>query len=210
MARMSESTVREIEGATGALEFVVPLRTPHRMLVRVVNAHFPNAPSDMRWSLASSVRTRDQQGQSRTTFAGYPAKLRVDAREDEINTNSVPCVIDMALNAPWYNAIVLECESLGQPGAKCEPGRGWLVDLAFDPYEPRATTTTTAGATATAAPAPSSATAATAATNNAPVSVVVSVAQGTARTFMCPYCHTTTPYAYASQANLRRHITRCH
>jgi hypothetical protein len=27
---------------------------------------------------------------------------------------------------------------------------------------------------------------------------------------MCPYCHTTTPYAYASQANLRRHITRCH
>jgi hypothetical protein len=190
MARMSENNVREIEG--GALEFVVPLRTPHRMLVRVVNAHFPNAPSDMRWSLASSVRTRDQ-GQARTTFAGYPAKLRVDAREDEINANSVPCVIDMALNAPWYNAIVLECESLGQPAAtrKCEPGRGWFVDLAFDPYEPRATTAATA---ATAAP----------------VSVVVSVAQGTARTFMCPFCHTTTPYAYASQANLRRHITRCH
>lgn len=232
MARMSENTVREIEG--GALEFVVPLHTPHRMLVRVVNARFPNAPSDMRWSLASSVRTRDQ-GQSRTTFAGYAAKLRFDAREDEINTNSVPCVMDMALNAPWYNAVVLECESPspGQPGAtrKCEPGRGWFVDLAFDPYEPRATTASTASVTAPAAPVLSSATAttagaattpapvasratastaSTAATNNAPVSVVVSVAQGTARTFMCPYCHTTTPYAYASQANLRRHITRCH
>ena len=221
MARMSENTVRDVDGA---LEFVVPLHTPHRMLVRVVNAHFPNAPSDMRWSLASSVRTRDQ-GQSRTTFAGYPAKLRVDARQDEVNTNSVPCVMDMALNAPWYNAIILECESPGQPGAKCEPGRGWFVDLAFDPYEPRAKTTsataTAAPSSATAAnaphepratttPGPSSATAATAATNNAPVSVVVSVAQGTARTFMCPYCHTTTPYAYASQANLRRHITRCH
>ncbi len=228
MARMSENTVREIDG--GALEFVVPLYTPHRMLVRVVKAHFPNAPSDMRWSVASSVRTRDQ-AQSRTTFAGYPAKLRVDAREDEINTNTVPCVIDTALNTPWYNAIIIECESAGQRG--CEPGRGWFVDLAFDPYEPRATTTTTT-ATATPAPAPSSATSttaatnnaphepratttpapaassATAATNNAPVSVVVSVAQGTARTFMRPYCHTTTPYAYASQANLRRHITRCH
>jgi len=95
--------VREIEGA---LEFVVPMHSPHRMLVRVVKAHFPNAPSGMRWCVASSVRTRDQR-QSRTTFAGYPEKLRADAREDEISANSVPCVLDMALNTPWYNAILL-------------------------------------------------------------------------------------------------------
>ncbi len=116
MARISENKVREIEGA---LEFVVPMHSPHRMLVRVVKVHFPNAPSDMRWSISSSVRTRDQ-GQSRTTFAGYPEKLSTDAREDEISANSVPCVLDMALNTPWYNAILLECES---------PWRGWFVDL---------------------------------------------------------------------------------
>ena len=196
MARMSENNVREIEGA---LEFVVPMHSPHRMLVRVVKAHFPNAPSDMRWCVASSVRTRDQ-GHSRTTFAGYPEKLRADAREDEISANSVPCVLDMALNTPWYNAIILECES---------PGRGWFVDLAFDTYAPRATTVSAA---ATAQPAPPTAMAPTATSATAavvaPVSVVVSVAQGASRTFPCPYC--AAPYAYASQAGLRRHIANCH
>jgi hypothetical protein len=196
MARMSENNVREIEGA---LEFVVPMHSPHRMLVRVVKAHFPNAPSDMRWSIASSVRTRDQ-GQSRTTFAGYPVKLRADAREDDINDNSVPCVLDMALNAPWYNAIILECEN-------GEPGRGWFVDLAFDPYEPRATTVSASTTAAPVPPVPPTATAVAAAVV-APVSVVVSVAQGASRTFPCPYC--AAPYAYASQAGLRRHITNCH
>ena len=200
MARISENNVREIEGT---LEFVVPMHSPHRMLVRVVKAHFPNAPSGMRWCVASSVRTRDQ-GQSRTTFAGYPEKLRADAREDEISANSVPCVLDMALNTPWYNAIILECES---------PGRGWFVDLAFDPYAPRATTVS--AATGPAQPVPPvhpaamapTATSATAAVV-APVNVVVSVAQGASRTFPCPYC--AAPHAYASQAGLRRHITNCH
>jgi hypothetical protein len=122
----------------------------------------------MRWCVASSVRTRDQ-GQSRTTFAGYPDKLRADAREDEISANSVPCVLDMALNTPWYNAILLECES---------PGRGWFVDLAFDPYEPRATTVS-AAATAKH-PVPPTAAGATTATAAvvAPVNVVVSVLRG--------------------------------
>ena len=197
MARISENNVREIEGA---LEFVVPMHSPHRMLVRVVKAHFPNAPSGMRWCVASSVRTRDQ-GQSRTTFAGYPEKLRADAREDEISANSVPCVLDMALNTPWYNAILLECES---------PGRGWFVDLAFDPYDPRATTVS--AATGPAHPVPPAAMAPTATSATAafvaPVSVVVSVAQGASRTFPCPYC--AAPYAYASQAGLRRHIANCH
>jgi hypothetical protein len=186
MARINENNVREIEGA---LEFVVPMHSQHRMLVRVVKAHFPNAPSGMRWCVASSVRTRDQ-GQSRTTLAGYPEKLRSDAREDEISANSVPCVLDMALTTPWYNAIILECES---------PGRGWFVDLAFDPYEPRATKVSAAP---TAQPVPPAAMAPTATTATAavvaPVSVVVSVAQGASRTFPCPYC--AAPYAYASQA----------
>ena len=226
MARMSEATVRAIEDSRArALEYVVALHSPHRMLARVVKAHFPNAPRDMRWSVSSSVRTRDQ-GQSRTTFAGYPAKLRADAREDEINANSAPCVLDMTINAPWYNAIILECEC---DGRDCEPGRGWFVDLAFDPLEPRLTATATTTATATAAvsaAATSSTTAAAAATtttvpvpapapsapsamtNNAPVSVVVSVSQSASRTFPCPYC--ATPYAYANQAGLRRHIAKCH
>jgi len=205
MARMSETTVREIESAwssTHALEYVVALHAQHRMLARIVKAHFPNAPRDMRWSLASSVRTRDQ-GQSRTTFAGYPEKLRADARADETNANSAPCVLDMAVNAPWYNAIILECEN-------GEPGRGWFVDLAFDTLDQtRATTTTTTmearAAATTTAPVPPSA---TAVTNNAPVSVVVSVSQSSSRTFPCPYC--ASPYAYASQAGLRRHITNSH
>ena len=65
------------------------------------------------------------------------------------------------------------------------------------------TTTTTAAATVPVpAPAPS------AMTNNAPVSVVVSVSQSASRAFPCPYC--ATPYAYASQAGLRRHIAKCH
>jgi len=226
MARMSEATVRAIEDSRArALEYVVALHSPNRMLARVVKAHFPNAPRDMRWSVSSSVHTRDQ-GQSRTTFAGYPAKLRADAREDEINANSAPCVLDMTINAPWYNAIILECEC---DGRDCEPGRGWFVDLAFDPLEPRLTATATTTATATAAvsaAATSSTTAAAAATtttvpvpapapsapsamtNNAPVSVVVSVSQSASRTFPCPYC--ATPYAYANQAGLRRHIAKCH
>ena len=79
MARMSESTVREL--GMCALEYVVALHAPNRIRARVVQAHFPNAPRDMRWSVSSSVRTRDQ-GQSRATFAGYPAKLRADARDD--------------------------------------------------------------------------------------------------------------------------------
>jgi hypothetical protein len=194
---MSENTMREIEGATGTLEFVVPLHSPHRMLVRVVNAHFPNAPSVMRWSLASSVRTRDQE-RSRMTFAGYPAKLRADAREDEINANSVPCVLDMALNTPWYNAIVLECESPGlEEGVKCEPGLGWFVDLVFDPYEPCAAAATAADTTAATegtTPPPSTATAATHGT-------------GASLTFPCPYC---VAFAYAKEATLRRHIRNCH
>jgi hypothetical protein len=204
MARMSENTVRESafssEIGTHALEYVVALHAPSRLRARVVQAHFPNAPHDMRWSLASSVRTRDQ-GQSRTTFAGYPAKLRADAREDEINANSAPCVLDMALNAPWYNAIILECESpsCALSGRACEPGRGWFVDLSFDPLE------TTQARAATTTPTPPSA---TAVTNNAPVSVVVSVSQSASRTFPCPYC--ASPYAYASQAGLRRHITNSH
>jgi hypothetical protein len=96
----------------------------------------------------------------------------------------------MALNTPWYNAIIIECES---------PGRGWFVDLAFDTYAPRATTVSAA---ATAQPAPPTAMAPTATSATAavvaPVSVVVSVAQGASRTFPCPYC--AVPYAYASQA----------
>ena len=227
---MSEATVREAAlPSAHALEYVVALHSPQRMLARVVKAHFPNAPRDMRWSVSSSVRTRDQ-GQSRTTFAGYPAKLRADAREDEINANSAPCLLDMTINAPWYNAIILECES---DGRNCEPGRGWFVDLAFDPLEPRitatatnavsaavtssttaaaaaasstATTTTAAATTTTAVPVP--APAPSAMTNNAPVSVVVSVSQSASRTFPCPYC--ATPYAYANQAGLRRHIAKCH
>ena len=159
----------------------------------------------MRWSVSSSVRAGDQgHRQSTTTFAGYPAKLRADAREDEINANSVPCVLDVSLNTPWYNAIILECESATD--RNCEPGRGWFVDLAFDPLEQTraaATTTTAAAAAATTTPSP-----VTAVTNNAPVSVIVSVAQGASRTFPCPYC--ASPYAYANQAGLRRHITKCH
>ena len=103
MARMCENTVRQSSDPS-VLEYVVALHAPSRMRVRVVKAHFPNAPRDMRWSLASSVRTRDQ-GQSLTTFAGYPYKLRADAREDEINANAAPCVLDMGINIPWYNAI---------------------------------------------------------------------------------------------------------
>ena len=89
-----------------------------------------------------------------------------------------------------------------------EPGRGWFVDLAFDPLEQTraaATTTTAAAAAAAATTTPSPV---TAVTNNAPVSVIVSVAQGASRTFPCPYC--ASPYAYANQAGLRRHITKCH
>lgn len=201
MARMSETTVRE---SGSALEYVVALHAPNRMRARVVKAHFPNAPRDMRWSVSSSVRTRDQgHRQSTTTFAGYPAKLRADAREDEINANSAPCVLDVSLNTPWYNAIILECESATD--RNCEPGRGWFVDLAFDPLEQTraAATTTTAAAAANTTPSP-----VTAVTNNAPVSVIVSVAQGASRTFPCPYC--ASPYAYANQAGLRRHITKCH
>ena len=68
-------------------------------------------------------------------------------REDEINANSAPRVLDMAVkNASWYSAIVLECED-------GEPGRGWFVDLdAFDPLEPRLTA---AAAAPVPAPAPS-------------------------------------------------------
>ena len=150
MARMSETTVRE---SGSALEYVVALHAPNRIRARVVQAHFPNAPHAMRWSVSSSVRAGDQgHRQSTTTFAGYPAKLRADAREDEINANSVPCVLDVSLNTPWYNAIILECESA--TGRNCEPGRGWFVDLAFDPLEQTraaATTTTTAAAAAAAA-----------------------------------------------------------
>ena len=203
MARMSETTVRE---SGSALEYVVALHAPNRIRARVVQAHFPNAPHDMRWSVSSSVRAGDQ-GQSTTTFAGYPAKLRADAREDEINANSAPCVLDVSLNTPWYNAIILECESA--TGRNCEPGRGWFVDLAFDPLEQtRAAATTTTTAAAAAAAATTTPSPVTAVTNNAPVSVIVSVAQGASRTFPCPYC--ASPYAYANQAGLRRHITKCH
>ena len=192
---MSEATVRAIEdssSSTCALEYVVALHSQSRMLARVVKAHFPNAPRDMRWSVSSSVRTRDQ-GQSRATFAGYPAKLRADSREDEINANSAPCVLDMTINAPWYNAIILECES---DDRNCEPGRGWFVDIAFDPLEPRptaaATSSTTAAATssttsaATTVPVPVPVPVPSAMTNNVPVSVIVSVSQSASRTFPCP------------------------
>ena len=191
VARMSEDTVREIHGACGAVEFVVPLHSPHRMLVRVVNAHFPSASIDMRWSVALCVRTRCHV-HSRTTLAGCASKLRADAREDEVRASSVPCVLDMALNTPWYNAIVLECESREGDEYPKSLGPGWFVDLAFDPYEPTAGTKTAT----TAAAAPSSATTATAA------------APGASLTFPCPYC--VWPYPYVSHANRDRHIRKCH
>jgi hypothetical protein len=137
---MSEATVREVAlSSAHALEYVVALHSPHRMLARVVKAHFPNAPRDMRWSLSSSVRTRDQ-GQARVTFAGHPETLRADALAEEIDANSAPCVLDMALHAPWYNAIILECKDPGSvvSGGACEPGSGWFIDLALFPLEQRA------------------------------------------------------------------------
>ena len=143
----------------------------------------------MRWSVSSSVRTRDQ-GQSRTTLAGYPAKLRTPLRASSTWQSKTP---------PWYSAIVLECED-------GEPGRGWFVDLdAFDPLEP---CLTAAAAALVPAPAPS------AMTNNAPVSVVVSVSQSASRTFPCPYCANAVRLcqrlARPAYGGLRRHIAKCH
>jgi hypothetical protein len=128
--------------------------------------------------------------------------LRADAREDEIEANTVPCVLDMCMSIPWYNAIFLECES---GGTTCEPGRGWFVDLAFEPLEVRAAAQTPAQVPVTAAGAVG---AATCMTNNAPVTVVVSLSKNDTSLFPCPYC--TAPYAYASQGGLHRHIAKCH
>ena len=133
VVRMCESTVRESAvGPPTRLEHVVALRAPRRMRVCVARAHFPDAPNDMRWRLSWSVLADPHAQQTRTTFAGYPAVL-----PEAIDVGASPCVLDMDLNVPWYNAIFLECERAGG-AVPCAPGRGWFVDLAFEPHVPPA------------------------------------------------------------------------